>query len=237
MQIHHPGFGLVEVTPNVRARRFTFRIGDEGQLRVTTPMRFSEKELLRAIDSLAPKLQSMKERKGPAKLITPDFVIDQPDFRMQLREGMVDHVRARISDGTLEVVYPRGTNFEQAELQNWLRKVSEEALRHQAKLVLPRRLHDLAQQVNLQFASVSIHNSRGRWGSCSSRKSINLSLYLILLPRHLQDYVMLHELTHLLHMDHSPQFWAQLDAFCGCSSKALREELRQYDTSIFFRKA
>lgn len=236
MQINHSEFGIVEVTPNARARRFIFRVDAHGTLRVTTPARFKEQDLLKAIDSLKPKLQRLKEKRKDIKLIDEKFSINLPDFRMALRMGNVPNMQARMSKGTLDVVYPQGTDFTQADVQKWLVYVTEEAIRHQAKLILPARLMQFAQKLNLHVDAIKIHKTHSRWGSCSTTRHINLSLYLILLPRHLQDYVMLHELTHLIHMNHSPQFWAQLDAFCGCSSQALCQEMSAYDTSIFAKR-
>lgn len=236
MQIIDDVFGTVEITVNPRARRFVFRFNEQRQLVVTVPPRSTEREWRTAIESMRDKLLSLREKSGDVKQIDEHFRIDQPDFRLALREGNVPRVQARMSEGTLDVVYPPGTDFHRPDLQEWLQKVALEAVRHQAKRQLPQRLMQLASRLNLTVQNVTIRNSHGRWGSCSSRKSINLSMYLILLPRHLQNYVMLHELTHTLHMDHSDRFWHQLDQFCGSSSKALRRELASYDTSIFFRR-
>lgn len=232
----HPEFGEVEVQVNPRTRRFIFRFDENRRLKVTVPRGCTGKDVLEGIDRMVPKLRALLEKKGCRRRIDKDFRIDQPDFRMALREGIVPHVQARMSDGTLDVVYPSGTDFEDKGLQEWLVKVTEEALRHQAKLQLPRRLKELAALHGLDVTKVTIRNSHGRWGSCSTKRSINLSMYLILLPRHLQRYVMLHELAHILYMDHSAQFWSQLDTFCGCNSKELRKEMAGYTTSVFFER-
>ena len=233
----HPIFGPLIITVNPRARRYVFRFDNEGKLKVTVPSHFSNESLRRSIDEMQDSLLKLRQKSLMKKaFIGSDFSINQPDFRMSLREGVVPRVTARMSEGTLEVVHPRQTDWDNDELQKWLVHVAEEALRHHAKVVLPPRLRALACRHGLEIRDVKIRNSHGRWGSCSTQKNINLSMYLVLLPRVLQDYVMLHELTHTIHMDHSPKFWEQLDVFCGCSSKLLRKELAQYTTSIFFRR-
>lgn len=108
-----------------------------------------------------------------------------------------------------------------------------ENFREQAKLLLPTRLQALAAARGLHYQKVSIHNSRSRWGSCSSKRNISLSLYLMLLPPHLQDYVMQHELTHLVEMNHSPRFWALLDEATNGKSLYYRSELKSFSKSIF----
>lgn len=108
-----------------------------------------------------------------------------------------------------------------------------EELRRQAKVILPPRLQVLAQSRGLSYQKVSIHNSHTRWGSCSSRGNISLSLYLMLLPPHLQDYVMQHELTHLIEMNHSSRFWALLDEATGGLSLQYRSELRHFRIPVF----
>jgi predicted metal-dependent hydrolase len=90
----------------------------------------------------------------------------------------------------------------------------------------------LSKQCGLPYSSVKINSSQGRWGSCSARKDINLSYYLVLLPSHLIDYVLLHELCHTREMNHSERFWVLLNQFTEGKALALRGELRKYRTEI-----
>lgn len=105
-----------------------------------------------------------------------------------------------------------------------------EKLRKDAKLLLPRRVAELAYMHGFNYTALRIQPSKTRWGSCSGRNSINLSLYLMKVPEHLQDYVILHELCHTVHHDHSPKFWALMDKVTDGKAKALRAELRRYNS-------
>ena len=108
-----------------------------------------------------------------------------------------------------------------------------ELLRRQAKQVLFPRLQVFAAARGLHYQKVSIRKSRTRWGSCSSKGNISLSLYLMLLPPYLQDYVMQHELTHLVEMNHSPRFWALLDEATEGNSRQYRAALKRFSSSNF----
>lgn len=66
-------------------------------------------------------------------------------------------------------------------------------------------------EYGLKEPPLAIRRMRTRWGSCSSRGNINLNLWLIRLPQHLQDYVITHELCHLKELNHSPRFHALMD--------------------------
>jgi predicted metal-dependent hydrolase len=87
-------------------------------------------------------------------------------------------------------------------------------LRRRAALDLPPRLLALARQNRLEVAKVSIRNQQYRWGSCSPSGHICLNWRLILMPAHVRDYIMIHELMHLRRMDHSPAFWKLVAAAC-----------------------
>ena len=132
----------------------------------------------------------------------------------------------------MEIVCPPHADFTDEKLQSWLHKVIEESLRRNAKSILPSRLASLSKQCGLPYSSVKINSSQGRWGSCSARKDINLSYYLVLLPSHLIDYVLLHELCHTCEMNHSERFWVLLNQFTEGKALALRGELRKYRTEI-----
>ena len=86
-----------------------------------------------------------------------------------------------------------------------------ESLRAKAKAALPPRLADLAARYGFTYHRVAIKHNTSNWGSCSSKGNINLNLNLMRVPVPLQDYILLHELTHLRHPDHGPAFHAELE--------------------------
>ena len=102
-----------------------------------------------------------------------------------------------------------------------------EALRAQAKRELPPRLAELAALHGFEYNKVFIKNNVSNWGSCSSRKNINLNLRLVMLPPQLRDYVLLHELCHLKYMNHGPQFHALLEQVCP-GHRELQKAMKEY---------
>ena len=100
-------------------------------------------------------------------------------------------------------------------------------LRKQAKAYLPRRLAELAAEHGFSYNQVRIKHNVSNWGSCSVKGNINLNLNLMRLPQDLQDYVMLHELCHLRHMNHGPKFHALLESICA-DHLTLRRRLKEY---------
>ena len=100
-------------------------------------------------------------------------------------------------------------------------------LRSQAKAYLPGRLAELAAEHGFSYNQVRIKHNVSNWGSCSVKGNINLNLNLMRLPQDLQDYVMLHELCHLKHMNHGPKFHTLLESVCP-DHLALRRRLKEY---------
>ena len=86
-----------------------------------------------------------------------------------------------------------------------------EALRRQAKAELPPRLSGLAVRYGFTYNRIAIKHNASNWGSCSAKGNINLNLNIVRLPHILQDYVLLHELCHLRHQDHSHAFHLLLE--------------------------
>lgn len=106
--------------------------------------------------------------------------------------------------------------------------VAIESLRRQAKATLPSRVAELAQKHGFTYNKVYIKNNRSNWGSCSSKKNINLNLQLMRLPQELIDYVILHELCHLVYMNHGAEFHKLLNSLCNGREKELRSELKKH---------
>jgi predicted metal-dependent hydrolase len=123
------------------------------------------------------------------------------------------------------VPYARGVGFLESR-REWAREALEragarnaelpegediESLRAKAKAALPPRLAELAARYGFRYHRVTIKHNTSNWGSCSSKGNINLNLNLMRVPVPLQDYILLHELTHLHHADHGPAFHAELE--------------------------
>ena len=128
------------------------------------------------------------------------------------------------------VPYKAGLEFFLAK-KDWVMKVQErqrerigsehiptpeeiEAFRKTSKDVLRACLHELAARYSFEYNSVRIMHNSSNWGSCSRKGNIYLNLNLVRLPDELRDYVILHELCHLRHPNHGPQFHALLESLC-----------------------
>lgn len=84
------------------------------------------------------------------------------------------------------------------------------ALRQRAKKLLPDRVAHYAAIMGVTPTSVKITSARTRFGSCSGKNGICFSLYLMQYPEEAIDYVVVHELAHIRHHDHSPAFYAEV---------------------------
>jgi predicted metal-dependent hydrolase len=107
----------------------------------------------------------------------------------------------------------------------------------QAQNTIFARLEAFSKQHNLDYRRAAFRCQKTKWGSCcATTRSISLNVNMTMLPEHLQDYLLLHELTHLKHPNHSPAFWAQLDCFCNGHAKRLSKELKTYPLMLIGSK-
>ena len=89
----------------------------------------------------------------------------------------------------------------------------EQFFKDYARHSLQQRLDELSRKFSLPYNRLTIRAQKTRWGSCSSRKNINLNYRLLFIDSELVDYILLHELTHTIHMNHSTSFWSTLEKF------------------------
>lgn len=115
----------------------------------------------------------------------------------QARRGWVMETMAKQKERFKDVVVPSADEIEE--------------LRWRAKKELPPRLSELASRYGFVYNRVAIKHNATNWGSCSAKSNINLNLNIVRLPKALQDYVLLHELCHLRHQDHSHAFHLLLE--------------------------
>ena len=90
------------------------------------------------------------------------------------------------------------------------RDFQKKQLTKKAREYLPYRLEYFAKLYGYKYNKCRLSHANTRWGSCSSNRTISLNIGLMKVPEVLRDYVILHELAHLNHMDHSKAFWAEV---------------------------
>ena len=223
-------FGQIIIRTRITARNISMRTKPDG-LHVTVPPRCLTSRIMAVIEEYRPKLLE-KWQKSAEQPLDLNFRIDAPCFRLHLEEGRFSRFTLRINEEDITICCPPRTDFAQKSVQDLLRNAIIRALKKSAQTYLPPLLSELANHYGFKYKKVKITGSKSRWGSCSATGSINLSCYLMLLPPHLMDYVLLHELTHTKEMNHGPKFWEILNDLTEGKAKTLRAELRQFRTSF-----
>jgi predicted metal-dependent hydrolase len=108
-----------------------------------------------------------------------------------------------------------------------------QAYKEQARTLAHERVVYYAKHYQFTWGAISIRNQKTRWGSCSSKGNLAFSYKLALLPPHLADYIVVHELCHLKELNHSDRFWNLVEQMIP-NHKALRKELNEQrvDSSV-----
>ena len=168
----------------------------------------------------------------------------------------VRSVRARsirlvvLRDGTLRLSYPilcsrsRAIAFAESKVE-WVERTREriaqrraaqptitandvERLRREARQYIPTTVARLAQEHGFSYTSLRISSAHTRWGSCSGRNGISISLFVMILPEHLREFIILHELCHTRHHNHSAAFHSLLNTLVGGKEQTFNRELKRY---------
>ena len=104
-------------------------------------------------------------------------------------------------------------------------------LKKQARADITRSVNRHAATLGVSYNSISVKDTRSRWGSCTADGKLSFSWRLIMAPSEVLDYVAAHECAHLLEMNHSPRFWAHV-ATCCSDWKRQRSWLREHGAGL-----
>lgn len=229
--MEHPQWGTIIVARNARARRIILRARPDG-IHITAPTFATQRDIERAIVECVPKLLQRKPKEKES-IIDCNYRIESDNFIFRIEEHTGGIFQIRYNEKEALLLCPTGTCYNDRKMQEWLRKAVTTALTRRAKQLLPPRLKALANEKGFTYSRCTVRNVHSRWGSCNTKGSISLSIYLVLLPDELIDYVLLHELCHTVEMNHSDRFWALMDKVTApTKAKDLRKRLKGYRTQF-----
>ena len=157
-----------------------------------------------------------------------DLVVRERDLEDSGRE-LPPSVAKSLEGDTVTVIVPPGLDQElkSKTVHDWLLKwYRQEAWDH-----LTTRVAEFGRVMGVQPRQLKLSNAKKRWGSCSGKRSINLNWRLITLDDRLIDYVIVHELAHLVELNHSVDFWRVVEGVCP-DHRELRRRLREQNPSV-----
>ena len=147
--------------------------------------------------------------------LSHEFRIDTALLQLQFERGVADVGQLRRQGRRITVILPRDFDFSNPVAHQWAHRVLCGVLRAEAKRILPAKVKAFAECYDLRYNRVVIKDVSTRWGSCSSTGTMSFSWRLAFAPVDVMRYVVMHELAHTRHMNHSDAFWATVRDLYG----------------------
>jgi predicted metal-dependent hydrolase len=208
-----------------RARRLAVRVHRTGRVEVVVPPRTSRATVSAFVSEHRGWIEARRQaalRQQPPETPFPPTDIALPgvyeSWRVHLAGG-TGRIRIRASGDELLVI--AGDISSAPPLVEALRRW----LMRRAQTVLADHLADCAREFGFSYRTLSIRRQKTRWGSCSARGTISLNCCIVFQPPEVLRYLLIHELSHTRHMNHSRAFWATVAACCPDYRKLDRQLL------------
>ncbi|ADV46680.1 M48 family metallopeptidase [Nitratifractor salsuginis] len=177
-------------------------------------LRAKEPWILKKLSEASPRFDYRKEFPWNGERLPLKISIEEGARRLTLR--LDDSEESAL----LSAPYEPGTEE--------IRSLYEAYYKLHAPRLLPPLVEKWSRRTGIVPAKVGYRKAKSRWGSCSSRNNLSLNTRLLLCPIELQEYVVLHELCHIRHKNHSAAFWALVERWMP-DWKARRKALRSYE--------
>lgn len=208
---YHASKGFVaEVIRTPRRKTADIRV-EEGAVSVVVPLDTSSEKIDQLLTS---KRKWIKEKLTLQRELAPasdkQFVSGEAfpylgrNYRLKLVQGAFTPVK--LQQGRLLVQLPEANRY-----PHMVRNALVRWYKHQAKQRIPQKVQRYAELVGVKPTGITIKSFKARWGSCTAQGKLEFNWRIMLAPNRMVDYVVVHELCHLLHHDHSPDFWQEVN--------------------------
>jgi len=204
----------------IKSKRKTvaLKITNEGEVVVSAPLRASNKAIedivLKKAKWIAEKLKVVKENQSKVK--KSEFIngatisLLGKEYKLIVEEVLIKGASVKFDGSVFNVRVNNALNNEGK--QQFIKEVLTLWMRKKAKEVFEERTRYYANEIKLYPKKITIKEQKTLWGSCSSKDNINFNWRLIMAPIEILDYVVVHELCHLKHRNHSKEYWDFVEA-------------------------
>jgi predicted metal-dependent hydrolase len=215
-----------------RARLVWFRIDYGKGLIVTVPEKYDISQLKALIDSkstwILKHIDKLCSDNSQVKYLDgyPDSIMYLGySFKISLTNNKISKGSIRLDLINRNIILP-----DENSIPNNLICLKN-FLINQASLYLNQKAEYHTRFIPVFYKRIYIRNQKTIWGSCSARNNLSFNWKLIMMPEHIIDYVVIHELCHLKHMNHSSAFWEMVASYCP-DWKERRKWLRSNEKNI-----
>ena len=194
----------------------------DGEVKVTSPMDITDSQIEMFVTEKLPEIEKYKikfstqVRQSKREYVSGEsFYLWGKPYMLQVKSSANSRSSIQRVAGKLILTVPEGsaTDFRKRKIENWYRLELQQAIDNQAD--------DLQQKIGVVASEFRIKNMKTRWGSCNVEKArIWINLQLAKKPLECLEYVLVHELCHLIEKNHSKHFYALVEQFCPCWKEA-----------------
>lgn len=212
---------------SARSRRMSIKISAHKGLEIIIPKRTNHQK---AIDFLNLKQDWIQKHRHllQAKINTPLLPVTinlkaiEEVWTVKYKQNITKKIFVSEATSTLLI---KGDDYKTSLslIKKWL---TQKAQKHLSDLT-----ERFSRLYSMPYQSVRVRYQRSRWGSCTKDKAINLNCKLMFLPLELTHYIIVHELVHTIHFDHSPSFWAAVEKWIP-NQKLLRTRLKNIEQEL-----
>ena len=195
---------------SARAKNVIIKLIPGKGIEVVLPKGVSKKEVPKFLEKRGDWIDSgIRKLEGKGLSLFPQELVLPEEIFFEASEELLFIYRVKSTRATLRVL----RNVDKLILSgsDWTPELEIRALKKvvksTAKKFLIPELERISKEFNLSFNKVSIRSQRKRWGSCSVKGNINLNMKLMFLPYNLVRYILIHELCHTIHLNHSAKYW------------------------------
>lgn len=207
----------------IRRRRYLTRLGvsvyPNGKISVSANKTLSQKVILKFllskqswIERTVGDIEKFRKKYPPKTFSTGEkYPFLGKEYELSLVEGK--RFKIQFVDQKLELSLPRNPDLLSSSDREKFFQIMKKSYKEVAKKIITARVEVYSQKMKLYPTGLGFRSQKTIWGSCSAANKISLNCKLIVAPMEVIDYVVVHELAHIRHKNHSKRFWGHVDKY------------------------